>query len=441
MIRANCVVNGELIGADNGPEEYEAYVYEYEILECPLYPETVGMGYIGYHKGDVEDSYTHSSTDEKFNEIFAHPETRMRASVLRYGTVNECMEYESFLLRERGIFPDNSSSFNKTYGAVKPDTVREDVVENLVKRTEAGEFIVHGKWEAEYFVGMPRLQVRKQDDSAHIKEISNRIKDAASTANCDPPVVLADKVRVGNDFFDELHGGNHTVQGAAKSGFPTFYKHSRIPKDVWSELTEAEIHLFGLALNPKDEKPKKGSKIDDGVEFILENYERNPNNNWWNTAIRAALMKLINYTADDMKRIKKKCNDIILTKEEEIRTGKVWANYSTPRHKKVAAKFVKDLKKEYPNSFVLDPLSSSALGLDKIFDKWEKFMEFDEEKECYVAKCDVHVPVYFPSFPSVDTWNKKSYPSLTKKFDIFRTTKYGATVHFHPMETLLSNKV
>ena len=55
----------------NPPASYEAYLYQYTNL-------TDGKVYVGIHKGSVDDSYNHSSTNEEFAKVFSNSKSKLK---------------------------------------------------------------------------------------------------------------------------------------------------------------------------------------------------------------------------------------------------------------------------------------------------------------------------------------------------------------------------
>ena len=61
----------ETVVKESPREGYEAYLYIYTNLDN-------GKMYVGIHKGDYNDGYTNSSTNEEFNEALANPNSNFR---------------------------------------------------------------------------------------------------------------------------------------------------------------------------------------------------------------------------------------------------------------------------------------------------------------------------------------------------------------------------
>ena len=72
----------------------EAFVYSWM-------NEETGRQYIGYHKGSDDDGYVCSSKSEMFWKDYKNG--KLKREILFRGTMEDCVEKESELLRSRGI--------------------------------------------------------------------------------------------------------------------------------------------------------------------------------------------------------------------------------------------------------------------------------------------------------------------------------------------------
>lgn len=72
----------------------EAFVYKWKNIET-------GLEYIGYHKGDTDDGYVSSSQNNHFWKDYNNG--LLKREILFYGSVLECVEYESNLLKNKNI--------------------------------------------------------------------------------------------------------------------------------------------------------------------------------------------------------------------------------------------------------------------------------------------------------------------------------------------------
>lgn len=72
----------------------EAFVYSWK-------NNINGLEYIGYHKGNINDGYISSSQNKNF--WLDYNNGHLKREILFYGTSEECIEYESRLLRSKNL--------------------------------------------------------------------------------------------------------------------------------------------------------------------------------------------------------------------------------------------------------------------------------------------------------------------------------------------------
>lgn len=94
----------------------EAFVYKWVNINS-------GKIYIGYHKGSISDSYVSSSKNKDFWEDYKNG--NLKRNILFIGSVEECLEYESSLLKSE----DKANLYNRNINGKIMFT--KDVLEKL----------------------------------------------------------------------------------------------------------------------------------------------------------------------------------------------------------------------------------------------------------------------------------------------------------------------
>ena len=146
--------------AEAPKDGYDAYLYQYTNLDN-------GKIYVGIHggkkkkKGDYNDGYTNSSTNEEFNEALANPNSNFRYEVKEYGS------YSLMTVRENDILTigrgeNKDLYYNKTNGAPQFKVPDFDAVDTLVKRVKNGYYKVVKMKRAE-LEKLEFLQVRTEE--------------------------------------------------------------------------------------------------------------------------------------------------------------------------------------------------------------------------------------------------------------------------------------
>jgi len=419
----------KVIGEDREPGNYEGYLYKFTVND-PSGPDgLVGRWYVGSHLGHLDDCYHQSSTDEEFNEIFRNPDADITLEYMTFGDHNMMTAKEhNYLKAEDAI--KNPMSFNKSLGAPKIHEIDYNRVNDLVEQINNGDFedpLMLNVSVNELFE-LPRLQVREEDDSKHIKKIQARIDDAGgSTAKCKPVTILQGR---GKDNTDVVMDGNHTIQAAYKSPRARTLRRNIIPLDVHKRYSDPELRAAGLALNPIKEFETKSTNEDDAVKWVVGLWLKGmawktPSTRQWlgskekgglgfSSAAVTRIMDKARFRIDDL---------------EAAQANMLWKDYKTPRFETELDEEVS--KHSNDDTVVLGPYTSGAFDWRKIVDNWRKFR---------YGK-DVVVIVHHPRRHFKEAWDKKNHAEIELQLDYFLRESHGINVTIIEMETQCVNEI
>lgn len=246
------------------PRQYDAYLYEWIVVEN-------GKKYVGYHTGSVDDEYTHSSTDEEFNQIFDDPNYSFIRRVTEYGSTAEMRSREHQVLSNANA-ARNPMYYNKTNGSPSKDCVipNDKKVQELYDEITTDAFPVVRK-PIEYHTEMEFHQVRDSNDGDHQDAIRDRVNDNGID-KCDPIIVFEGFLPGSKDLRVD---GNHTTWGIDRSKVKDKSKVKTIlvPADRTKGWIESEVDLLSLMLNRQDMQYKSTS-LDDAVRYVRKAVER-----------------------------------------------------------------------------------------------------------------------------------------------------------------------
>tara|TARA_B100000073_G_C23700679_1_gene560211 strand:- start:156 stop:1475 length:1320 start_codon:yes stop_codon:yes gene_type:complete len=244
--------------AEPPKDGYDAYLYQYTNLDN-------GKIYVGIHKGDYNDGYTNSSTNEEFNEALANPNSNFRYEVKEYGS------YSLMTVRENDILTigrgeNKDLYYNKTNGAPQFKVPDFDAVETLVKRVKNGYYEVVKMTRAE-LEKLKFLQVRTEEHPELKKDIAQKIDEAAGdTSNCEPIIIIEGRGPDGGDIGAD---GNHTHGGGLFSKKMKSMPVIIIPFKDNKHYSNVELRAFSNEMNAPDEVHKNPATKDDLKKQLL----------------------------------------------------------------------------------------------------------------------------------------------------------------------------
>jgi len=262
--------------------------------------------YIGYHLGDVDDTYDDSSKEVKlekaweeaehfvlnrgdepmdyeaytYEHIYDYETKTMTTNILDYGSNDDMYNLERDLHAKYDV-GKNKKYFNlkRSGGAYK--TIPESKEMELVNEIKRGKYTLPKEESIddlykELIEPDDRLQNRLDEDDKFMRSISDDMVAARHTKNTDPVCVRVDK-----DGKRKLFDGNTTLM-AAKRGRRitktlTTLKVNEVPYSVVESrgFTDNEFNEIGVLMNKKPDKRKRPCTARDVAQAI---YNRHKNN-------------------------------------------------------------------------------------------------------------------------------------------------------------------
>jgi hypothetical protein len=368
------------------PASYEAYLYQYTNL-------TDGKMYVGIHKGSVDDSYNHSSTNEEFAKVFSNSKSKLKFEVIDYGDYIAMQNAEYNILKKADA-RKNPMYYNKSNGFpqfAEPDI---DNCKFINQQIDDGAFPV-AKEDLQLHVAMSALQVRFQDDPELQKTIKQKIDDARGcTDACNPVLVWEGRGANGEDLRGD---GNHTVLGAGQSKHAVDIPVMRIPYAIHSELTDEELRFIGNLRNKSPEIIKKSISKSDGIKYVLDMAKvKVP----YNAPSNAAALKEFGFTKAMRRTIIGEARQILETQAAHISAGQIFINYkSKPHSTALAAKVALYNRPDLGQCSMY--FSSSALRLERVLETL-----YANKDTC--TKCVI--PIYHPTVAQSKLWKTQIQP-------------------------------
>jgi len=244
--------------AEPPQEGYEAYLYQYTNLDNQKV-------YVGIHKGDFNDGYTNSSTNEEFNEALANPNSNFLYEVKEYGS------YSLMTVRENDILSigrsiNKAMFYNKTNGAPQFKVPDFDAVDLLLKKVKTGHYPVT-QMSRKDLEGLQFIQVRTEEHSELKKDIAQSIDEAAGdTSKCEPIVIFEGRGQHGDDIGGD---GNHTHQGGMLSKKMISMPVIVVPFKDNKHYSNVELRTFANEMNSPNEVHKNPASKEDLKKQLL----------------------------------------------------------------------------------------------------------------------------------------------------------------------------
>jgi len=350
---------------------YNGFLYQYTLIKdvpSPTNPNKIipkGKMYLGAHGSNdpnknrhVHDGYHESCRDDDFRLLYSGTEPVFKFEVWYLcKNWNEAKNEEHRLLKEynngegaaKSKMSWNGNNGFATHKHIERKTCKA-MVDELRKRSE-------NKWGVNYtdkksYLGetLARIQVRLKDDTAHRKDIKNRINDASGVVDLDKnkdidPTVIFEQRHP--DGRDQLIDGNMTSGAIClKDCKAQKVPEIRVPLEDHEHLSDDEVRHISNMLNRKGRKVKKSLSVEDAVKFILDttdNGTREYDTKYNRTMIREDYDLSYDQVNDVMKGVKDE-----LFAEEQRKINMVLPDY-TDEEKQA---FVDDLKKLHTDEII-----------------------------------------------------------------------------------------
>jgi hypothetical protein len=373
------------------PSSYEAYLYRFTNL-------LDGKMYVGIHKGSVDDSYNHSSTNEDFAKVFSNPKSQLKFEVLQYGDYMTMQNAEHKILKKDNA-RKNPMYYNKSNGFPQFPEVNIELCEIIDKQIEEREFPVIFE-DLKIHEHMLFLQVRFEDDSDLQKVIRDKIDDAyGNTDGCNPILVWESRGLNGEDLRGD---GNHTVWGALQSKHAVDIPVMRIPYEVHCKLTDEDLRFIGNLRNKRKEIIKKSMTVKDAIKYITDLASKKVP--VYAQSNVEALSKL-GFTNRQIKNILNKSDHIVKTEKEQLSSGRLFINWSASPYKRIMEKRV-ELHDRHDLGQCSVYSSSGALAVDRIMSHMYK----TRTRKCIVI-------IHHPSVAHAKVWKTMTQPEWIQKFE------------------------
>ena len=374
------------------PSHYEAFIYKYTDLDT-------NKKYLGMHEGYLGDGYWNSSESAEFKKIMTDSTSNIKYEILEYGDVDEIKTKEHDILTKVDA-KNNDDWYNMNNGIVKKQTLRLDVIKDMVARILAGEFDVvdaRGRWikeDKEKIYNLPRLQVRvNQIISDTVRYVAERVEEAhGNTDMCNPILIYENRLKpkLYNGQTDLLGDGNNTIEGVYKAPHAVDIQIAKIPASVHSDLSNVELRAIGGLLNKRDTFIKESLSIEDGVKYIMNVYlatgkpaDCSENYDW---------LEEVGFTCNQIKKtIFPKGKEAIKKKNLEL-ANQVLIDYSSdgPHYSKLEDK-CESLRDTQTHSVAV---TSANIRMDRVMTKLRRS-----------GKQNIKVVVHHPSITAADEWD------------------------------------
>lgn len=368
------------------PSSYEAYLYRFTNL-------LDGKMYVGIHKGSVDDSYNHSSTNEDFAKIFSNPKSQLKFEVLEYGDYITMQNAEHKILKKDNA-RKNPMYYNKSNGF--PQFAEPDIehCKLINQQIDDGVFPVL-KEDLQIHAQMSCLQVRYQHDPELQRIIKEKIDDAHGiTDACNPVLVWEGRGLNGEDLRGD---GNHTVLGASQSKHAVDIPVMRIPYSVHCDLTDEELRFIGNLRNKNPEIIKKPISKQDGVKYVLDMaIKKVP----YNAQSNLMALKEYGFTRAQIQSILQEANQTLETRAAYISAGRIFIKYDAQPHKKILEDRVRSYHRPDLGQCAIFA-SSGSVRLEHVLKKL-----YQHKKTC--TKCVV--VIHHPTVASAKEWKTKNQP-------------------------------
>ena len=303
-------------------EIYEAYVYQY-------FNTTNGKKYIGYHKGQFDGTYWHSSKNREFINVFAGLNEALLLKIINYGSKEDMMNLEHEMLKEVDAV-NNPDYYNGSNAAPAFKTaINPEACQNVLPVIYELEVNLENKEDVN---PLPRTQVRYGAESpSHVMEIRQKVKDKGDIAHTDP-ITIFEKAGVGEFEGQDIIGdGNCTLRAVEPLGNIPKVKTRRVTQEIIQAygLSFNDIKYLGNLLNKKPFKSKDPTNKDDAVKMLVDEHEEN--GMVIDSAFARSLLTPLGFTRDQSKAIIKKAKTQADDKTLSKRGAKI-AQYNRTTH-------------------------------------------------------------------------------------------------------------
>lgn len=383
----------------DGVVSYDAYVYEYTNVRN-------GKKYVGYHKGQFDGSYWHSSKNKEFIEVFSGMIEALTLKIINYGSKEDMMNLEHEILKENDAV-NNDKYYNGSNAAtayrkgIRPDICQDAlsvILELDITLEDKNELLKISRGQVRYVGELP----------SHVLEIRQRVKDKGDIAKTEP-ITIFEGANDGNDLIGD---GNHTLRAIEPLGNVPKAKVRRVTKEIIEaySLTRNEMEYIGNLLNKKPETIKLAVSKEDAVKIVLAEHE--DNQIVINSDYTKSLLAPLGFTKDQQKSIIQKAKKQAADKAFSIRGLKI-ANYTKKTHPDNHKKVV-DRCQELTTSQSIC-VSGCSGNVKTILQSVIEQLGTPAAKNRYI----LNLLIYHNSEENEEKWNNKNQSYITKTINNF----------------------
>ena len=379
----------------NQPSFYEAYVYLIKDLVS-------NMMYIGVHKKSDKIYWT-SMTDITGLKVLQGNEKRIEYKILAYGNYGTMKNLEADLIDKHDAANPQSNFWNKMVGMYHTEPLSMDLIKQTVKDIDSGKYPVKEELVSE-LIKLPTWQVRNNEyDSAHLKKIKGKIREAGgSHINTDPIIILDD--RLNSEIYTETDlriDGAHTLESERTEGCVYGYT-MRLPKEVHSKLSHTEVERVASLLNKDPEKVKLPNDKDTLARILFDTWVRTRIE--IDSDVNIDFLKEQNKISADRNKIIKKAEELQKAYEYETEKNVVLIDYKEAD---------KELLKQ--KETILTTSKSLATSQSSSSLRWDRACEKLQDDE--MGRKRLNYIIYHSSFTAAEVDWKDEKKKLEKRLD------------------------
>tara|TARA_B100000780_G_scaffold137749_1_gene96412 strand:- start:191 stop:1483 length:1293 start_codon:yes stop_codon:yes gene_type:complete len=312
----------------------EAFVYKFICLTKN------NRQYGGYHKGKPGDGYMNSSKNKEFAKDWMNPKNKWRYEVNTYGDKEYCKSVENRMLEDANA-KDSPNWYNDHNGGSKLKVIRTKLVASIatqITENKSYKGITPSYIRVKDIPGKSsRLQIREFTlDPDHITKLRNIINDKQSL---DHLMWVSVKNRTYRGQTGEIGvDGNHSIESAETSDFggegqmPSL----RIPNELLPNLTDDEIDLLAMMLNPRTENPRLQTDFPTIARMISNQRIKGLDSN---SKEIQEIKDFYHLTTSQKAKVSKLANDMY---KEQVPNEMTWVNYGAGDEKKEVDEIISD---------------------------------------------------------------------------------------------------
>jgi len=353
-------------------QNHEAFVYKYTKLNAELGEKQF---YVGFHKGTVDDDYSHTSTDDNLDlDIGKHD---FKYEILHWGTMDEMRTKEHSILKSANA-RTSTEWYNKTTGAegksvkginlphisnMADEIIAKNsyngvnaITKDFVKKTMRS--VIKGEFQ--------KIQPRGAEIvSSNVDKISSLLDKKGVNGNLNILkkqgvnllVVVLEGIEVKKDdgTIDSrpiIVGGNHTIKGTLDSKHGRQIRFLILSKEQHG-LTFNEAYELGSFLN----KPKLQPGLTSDGDDLFKQCLRLCNNFGYNSQSEEIDECLDLNNEFDVNIRKKTKTKLTKALKKEKLANTMWKTYDSPEGLEEIEKRKAAILKKYPSAKVISASS------------------------------------------------------------------------------------